>query len=213
MSLSFSPTQFLVGQATGTIIAMVLKTHKYQRATKIPKLSEWKPQEFKFGNIFPISTFHQENYQYSAEATEHAVEDGSLLTDHVIVRPLQFTFEGEISNWNGVERAKSLFDSAVKALTSRELVTLITTHAQLDNMVCVDFNPVNEVPEWGKLKFTCVFKQMRPIKLELVKYPESKVKRSYLHDSYSYSTPGGPDNWLSAASASAPTTSNPSITK
>ena len=47
---------------------------------------------------FTLDATLQETHNLEAETTDHAVEDGSLITDHVDVKPRQITIEGVVSD-------------------------------------------------------------------------------------------------------------------
>lgn len=120
----------------------------------------------------PISVRSQETYTYQAEVTQHAVEDGSIFSDHVILRPLVVEISFGVSNLDSPIYSLE----ALEALhQSRSLMTLVTEHKQLTDMVMVAFQATNSIPAWGALEARATFQQVRPIVLETVTYNEERV--------------------------------------
>lgn len=45
-----------------------------------------------------LDASHMENVRYSAKLTDHYVEDGSVISDHILLQPISFSLEGSISD-------------------------------------------------------------------------------------------------------------------
>jgi len=131
------------------------------------------PQYWPAG--IPITTRLQETYTYQAEVTRHAVESGSIMSDHVILQPVRIDLSFEVSNFAGNGQAKKSLDDFVKLWSSRKLFDLVTEHRIVKDCVCVAIQADNSVPEWGKLAFRALFQQSKFGSLEVTKYPASKV--------------------------------------
>lgn len=172
--------QFVQNQVIGSVIAAVLKTVKYKRATKPPKAQQFNPATYWYGNIFPVHTITQEAYEFMADTTEHPVETGCIFSDHVILKPIRLNVTFEISNYDGLgkdaEKAKYALSCFHDAWKSRQPMALLTTHMLLDNMVLIGFQPENNAPEWGKLTIRATFKQVSLAALESVRFTPNQVQ-------------------------------------
>lgn len=122
----------------------------------------------------PVTTRQQEAFSYQADVTDHTVEDGSIVSDHVILKPLQLELSFEISNWEK-SYAKYSFELLESLFTSRTPVDLLTEHKQLTNMVMTSLHTDNSSPVWGKLSCRASFKQLKFITLETVAFSSAKV--------------------------------------
>lgn len=127
----------------------------------------------------PISVKTQEVYTYDAVVTEHATEEGSILSDHVIKKPILVVVSFGISNWSGGEGLEPLSSYALDILEAawnqRIPVELETAHKKIPNMVLQGFSATNALPDWRALTCRATFKQVKPVVLQTVIYPESKV--------------------------------------
>ena len=198
----------MVNQSIGLIIAAILKTNKYKRATAPPTGdNNYQPAKRYLANIVPMTAVLQEVYQYQADVTEHAVEDGVVFSDHVILKPLRFEIEFEVGNYDGLgsdaQLAKDALDKMIAAWRSRQLFSLLTTHRLLENVVCTHIRASNDAPEWGKLSFKAIFQQVNLVQLEGAKLSAEKVTGAPLVNA---TTPqGGPAVQRSAVQPSAKT--------
>ena len=77
----------------GSVVGILLRQKALlQREYIDPRLLEFgfsvqNPRPFIAG--IPVSTRKQEATSYKADASKHAVESGAILSDHVILQPLQ----------------------------------------------------------------------------------------------------------------------------
>jgi hypothetical protein len=131
-----------------------------------PNLELMKSSRF----YIPISTKTQESYQLQAEITQHAIEDASIVSDHVILRPIRIDLSGSVANWNGPSDASDCLNALFELWKAREPVTVQTLHRSFDNMICVAIQADNTVPLWGTLDFKASFQQISLLKLESGKY-------------------------------------------
>jgi len=140
----------------------------------------------------PVSARLQETYSYTSSPTQHAVESGAILTDHVIVQPIKINLSFEVSNFqDGVaEYALILLEDMWK---NRRPLELITEHKKIQDMVLINLQADNSAPVWGKLVFRATFQQIKLVSLETIDYPEEKLRPA--------DTTGGPDTFLSSESA------------
>jgi hypothetical protein len=107
----------------------------------------------------PVTARLQEVYQYRAEVTRYAIESAEIASDHIILYPIEIEGTFQVGNWypGQAEYSLNLLEQVWKA---RNLLTLITTHKQLQNMVLREFRAENAAPQWGKLDYHAVFQQI-----------------------------------------------------
>ena len=107
----------------------------------------------------PITVIKQEGYNYSSDATQYPIESGAIISDHVILRPLRIDISFEISNMDFNEAGYAL-DLFEELWMLRVPLELITYHKKIPNMVLVNFQASNTVPEWGKVAGRATFQQV-----------------------------------------------------
>jgi hypothetical protein len=145
-----------------------------------------------------IDAFVQETHGFSSEISEHPIESGSSIVDHVHNKPICLSIEGIISNTPMTLVGLAAFDSASRffqgesndsALAAfekiqslfkkREPLSIATSLKIYDKMVLETLNI-----ERGKgfssdtLHFSCTAKQIRIVRQERIKLPEPKVERA-----------------------------------
>lgn len=123
----------------------------------------YNPIDFLCG--IPINVKTQEAYTFQAEVTKNPIESGAKTSDHVILNPIRVDISFEISNTSDMNQ-KFIFDLLTTMWRERKLTTLLTQHAQLENMVLSSLPIVNSVPHWGRLKCRATFEQIGLIQLE-----------------------------------------------
>ena len=111
-----------------------------------------------------------EVHKYRANVTETAMEDGSIVSQHVIQRPIEVTLQFEETNAGkmignvlsslGFIDQVSTFDKLVDIWTRKIPVTIITEQAQYDNMVIESMPIIHKQPYKGALQIMCDFKQL-----------------------------------------------------
>lgn len=124
----------------------------------------------------PVSARQQEAYTYQSDITQHAVEAGALLSDHVILHPVRIELSFSISNWYGREGYATYgFDLLESLWKSRTPIELLTEHKRLPDMVMTNLQADNSLPQWGALSCRATFQQLKFVTLETIKFPASKV--------------------------------------
>lgn len=119
---------------------------------------------------FDIDASLRETHAFDSEVTEHPVEAGADIADHVRARPIIVQIEGVVSNTPIGElvanrRAGSIpTDDAFKWLMdirdAREPVSIITALKNYDNMVLESLNVPLDSRTGDALRFTASFKQI-----------------------------------------------------
>lgn len=208
----YIPSMQLVSNAAiGTIIGAVLKMGTYNQALLPPPGdNNYQPPVYWLNSTIPFTAVTQEVYEMSAEATQHAVETGAVLSDHVILKPLRVEMEFEVSNYDGLGKnaklAKTALNEALILWMNRKWFTLITTHRSLDNMLCLHVRAINEASSWGRLAFRATFQQIKQVSLSVASFPAEKVQGALGTNAATNAAtfPGGPVTPKSAVSASSP---------
>lgn len=127
-----------------------------------------------------VNVRKQEVYEYKSEPTQHAVEAGASLTDHVILLPIIVDLEFEVVNWHQYS-AMSVQQQLEDAWRRREPMSLMTTHKTIDDMVLVGLNCTNSLPAWGNLYVRARFQQIKQVSLEAVALPKPAASKTMEH--------------------------------
>ncbi len=163
----------------GSIVGILLREKELLQGMFIDPLSNingWdvqNPHPFIAG--IPVSTRMQEATAYKADITQHAVESGAILSDHVILHPINLELSFDVSNLDEYY-AKQAQELLEQLFFNRIPVDLQTEHKQLANMVMTDLQILNSAPQWGKLDCKASFQQLSFVTLETVAFPAKKVE-------------------------------------
>lgn len=196
--MSITSSLITVADATlgGSVVGILLKQKALLQRQYIDPIldafgfSARNPHPFIAG--IPVSTRKQEATSYKADVTQHAVESGAILSDHVILQPIVLELSFDVTNWEKgyANQAQGLLE---KLFFERTPVDLITEHKQLANMVMTSLQINNSAPQWGKLECRASFQQLSFVTLETEAFPAKKVKPEI--------QTGGPDTSKSAETA------------
>jgi hypothetical protein len=198
--------QFVQNQGIGTVIAALLRTNQYKRAAYYSDPGQFQAPTYEYKGLPLIMSIKtQEAYQLQADAPQHPIETGAVVSDHVILRPIRLELGFEVNNLDGIgpraNLAKLALDVAIEVWKSRDLFDIVTTHYYLKNMVCLQLTPENIAPEWGALRFRATFQQMSLVSLESKTFDPDNVMGGALKPSPQQSdsqlaatAPGGPAN-------------------
>jgi len=111
-----------------------------------------------------------EQHEREAAITEHPVEDGSTISDHVILAPERVTLSGFVtdSGMRGAEpgNTQAAFNKLDAAWASREVMQIVTGRKTYENMILVSTSLPRERPE--SMQFTLEFQQIRLVTPEVV---------------------------------------------
>lgn len=150
----------------------------------------------KFGEIV-VDAFIHETHTLSSEITDHPVENGSVIADHIYNRPFTLVIDGIISNTPMNLVGLTAFDSAKRYLTGesndvvagafdkievlftkREPVTIATSLKIYDDMVLENLTVERGGGMPDFLQFKCTAKQIRKAQQQLIKIPTPKPDRA-----------------------------------
>lgn len=158
----------------GFVVALLLKAKKRQQIQLPTKIYQQKT--YMMAGVIPVTTREQEQYMFEADVTTNPVEQGALLSDHVILRPVRIDLVFEVNNIPDSSAARALLGQLVDTWQNRQYIGLQTEHGQFNYMILRSINALNEAPEWGKLAFRASFQQVSPVSLDVQKYSPDKVK-------------------------------------
>lgn len=122
----------------------------------------------------------QEVHAREAVVTEHPVEKGSDVGDHVRPRPITLQVEGLISNTpigSAVDfaRAKNAFAQLEEAWQAGTLFTIYTSLKTYENLVIANLSAPRDCRTGEALRFSATFRQIRVVSTQRVQVPKTKV--------------------------------------
>jgi hypothetical protein len=148
-----------------------------------------KQKRLYIGDI-PVDAVLSETHQGDADVTEHPVEKGGAVADHVRAKALTFTVEGIITNvpkddddqFDGsgdMERTNEAYARLEKMRANGEVVTVITGVAKYDGMVLTTLSYPRDSKTGDLFKFSATFKQIRIAESKFVRITkrESKIEK------------------------------------
>lgn len=175
-SLKAQPSSLIGGNVVGLLLrqAILLRKLRLRQRQFVKGEILSNPLIYVFGAV-PVTARKQEVYNYTAEVTKHAVEDGSIYTDHVILQPIQIDLSFEISNFDP-QQVKYSFNLLVEIWKQRVPFDLITEQQKVPNVIILTMKLINTAPLWNTIDVQASFQQLSVIKLEMVDFPIDKVK-------------------------------------
>lgn len=128
----------------------------------------------------------QEQHTRDAETTEHPVEDGASITDHVRIKPDRLQMEAYLSNspLTGTAtdgRAEGLYEQLRLLQESATLLTVLTTLRTYESMVIESLGVPRSAKEAGAVHLNITLKQIRLVQnktsiVTITKEPIAKNK-------------------------------------
>lgn len=165
--------------------------------TKNPSTSEWIPC-----NVAGVeaSVLEGEEHGRVSQMTEQVIEDGSIINDHIILKPLTCTVRFEQCNVlfgktnvlnvqtqdelsqistsysNGAYfELQRVYFKLEKIWKDKQLVTLDTFHKSYVDMVLTNLSGVHRAPYKGTMKFTATFTQLNVVKSQYTAIPDKEM--------------------------------------
>lgn len=138
----------------------------------------------------------EETHTLQARATEHPVETGSDVTDHVQSLPASLRLDGIISNtplsalgltmYRHEDRAHTAFKEFETIVQNGRLIDIVTSLKTYKNMVIEDFVVTQNAQNSDALSFSCTAKQISLVSSKLIniapqqqpKLPRARKKKS-----------------------------------
>ncbi len=144
-----------------------------------------------------VDAFIKESHTLSAEITEHPVEDGNVMADHIISKPFCLSIDGIISNTpmtligltvfdsamrffegDGNEIVTQAFDTIENLFAKRTPLSISTSLKTYHNMVLENLTLERGDFYNDSLHFTCTAKQIAISHQERINLPKPKVNRA-----------------------------------
>lgn len=151
-------------------------------------------KEHRIGEI-QVDAFIRENHSFSSELTEHPVENGSTIVDHIFNKPVSISLDGIITNTPmtlvGITSFDSLrrfannesndfsqiaFAKIEEIFCKREPISIATSLKTYEDMVLESLSVERESGNSSSLKFSCTAKQIRIVAQKLIDIPKSNPK-------------------------------------
>lgn len=129
-----------------------------------------------------------ESHAADSEVTQHPVEKGADITDHVRLKPLVVQMEGLVSDATFPPQAGRWRDAYRKLMTLRDQAkpfTLVTALREYTDMVLVSLTFPRDIGSADSLKFSATLQQVVRATSQTVIVPrvdEDKVKRKVKKD-------------------------------
>ena len=103
----------------------------------------------------------KDDHARESRVTEHVIEDGSIVTDHVILAPERLTVDVRQTNaFGGGKQAVDAFKELEVLWRERVPFDVYTYHAKYRGMVIERMNGVHEAPNMGGLSMTVTMKKI-----------------------------------------------------
>lgn len=138
-----------------------------------------------------------EKHNFSSEITEHPVEDGSMIVDHIYNKPISIDLDCIITNtpmtWAGLTAFNSLkryvdnesndfaeiaFKKIEEIFIKRKPISIATSLKTYENMVLENLSVERGGRSSSSLHFNCTAKQIRIISRQMVPIPKPKSPRT-----------------------------------
>lgn len=126
----------------------------------------------KIGSIV-IDAFTAEEYNMKANVTKYAIEDGSIISDHIQNDPIRFSVQGIISPVENQDNVQDSFFEFELLWNNKDVITIIAGLKVYENMVMTDFSSPRNKENGGSLSFSAEFEQIKKVKSQVVEIPVS----------------------------------------
>lgn len=107
-------------------------------------------------HYMPIWNFDattSESHQHTAEVTNHPVENGVDITDHIQLKPFKLTLTGIVTNTplapginSSATRIRELYDDLINLFESKQLLSVVTGLRRYTNMVITSVTVPRQAP-------------------------------------------------------------------
>lgn len=135
------------------------------------------PELIGIGIDLRLSEIHKKE----STITNQPIEDGSIVSDHIILQPDTVEIIAEMSNFDSNdsqsvgERATTVWDEFKRAIQSRALFDVVTHHELYTNMAFETITGEHLSPHTGKLSLKATFRKIDSTQLGIVEVPESQL--------------------------------------
>lgn len=124
-----------------------------------------------------------EYHAFSSTPTNFAVESGAVAADHIIEMPDTLEVAFSITSFDGFAssygtRAATVLEALRTRIKARELWQVVTRHRLYESVAILSIRAEHISPYTGSLRGRIAFQEVPRAKLERVKLPESKTKKT-----------------------------------
>jgi hypothetical protein len=149
-------------------------------------------KEHRIGEI-KVDAFIRETHSLASEITEHPVENGSTIADHIYNKPVAISIEGIITNtpmtivglaaFDSFKRfvqdesndfAQIAFTKIEEIFNKREPISIATSLKTYEHMVLESLSIERGGGNCASLNFSCTAKQIRVVTQKLLDLPKPK---------------------------------------
>lgn len=170
--------------------------------TKNPSVTEFIPCNVAG---VEVTVLESEEHNRTAQMTEQVIESGSVINDHVILKPRTVTLRFEQCNIlygktdifkgktveelasmstsfsNGAYfEAMRIYAKLENIWTSRKPVNVDTFHNSYVDMILTNLSGIHKAPYKGTIKFTATFTQVNVVKNMKPNIPDKEMKNKTL---------------------------------
>lgn len=144
----------------------------------------------------PVSAKFAEQHGITATPANFALENGSIVSDHIVLNPRTIEIPYEINNQDvpGLSyglKAAALYNILRFNLTNRGLYTIVTRHVLYLNMALIDAGAEHVAPAVGTIRGVAKFQQITLPAIENVQTPTSQLEQDGTQYKASSAIPGG----------------------
>jgi hypothetical protein len=141
--------------------------------------------EFLPAGAIELDASLSENHSLDSEITQFPVEGGADISDHIRIKPRQLTITGVVTNhpirllasvFEEPDRAAKAFDKLKEIRDNRELVTVLTTLEEYENMVLTTVQIPRDVRRGQAVEATMTFREALIADSETIDLPEPVSK-------------------------------------
>jgi hypothetical protein len=146
-------------------------------------------REFGFESL-KFDLLLSENHNFSNEVTEHFVENGSIISDHIQNNLENGTLFGMVTNAsirefaNLDDRVKATYDALKSLWKEKQTVTIISNLEVYENVAIVDVNIEKSFNTGDSINISVTFKKINIVELKTVigttdiKVKDTKTKKN-----------------------------------
>lgn len=123
-----------------------------------------------------------ETHNRTSELTKFPIEDGSVISDHIINNPIELTINGlksdvsmTIYDIRGLNASITAFEQINLLMDNKELVRVVTSIKVYDNMHISSFSVPKNKETANTLDFTMTLVQAKVVTTQLTEIPNSQL--------------------------------------
>ena len=135
-----------------------------------------QPITKSIGN-FVIDVFSSETHTNTATLTKYPIEDGSPVSDHVVIQPVVLNLQGLIEAKEEGQNILTAYDDLQALQEAKELLTVVTGLKVYDNMIITNFVVNRTVQNGGSLPLQITLTEARVKQSQSITIPVDQLSR------------------------------------